>query len=329
MLRTKNLITRFDELDEHWAFEFYLRPFGLTEKLEGQSVNIRSPFKEEETPSFFLFNEGRYFFKCFATDLGGDVYEMVKHMHKFPTKAEAITRVWNDYEDYLNGTGKTWTVQDYANIQYTKKVRYHFKSAEMRGWNDDDKKFWSKYHITRAVLEEHNVAALDKIIMSKVDSSGITDFVIQNKLMYGYYKKNGEIYKAYQPGRKKGKYLRIRDHIQGMDQLNDQNQNLLITKALKDVMGFKVLQIPDWNSVAPNSENEVFSEELINEFKKRYKIIRTLFDNDEAGEKAKVRYKELYGLETIDFNLGHKDLTDSTAECGYKPVQTLMYQLLN
>lgn len=329
MLRTKNIITRFEELDEEWAFEYYLKSFGLDQKLEGQSINIHTPFQDEDTPSFFLFNEGRYFFKCFATNRGGDVYEMVKHIFNFPTKAEAITRVWNDYEEYLNGSGKTWHTNNYSAIKYQKKVRYHMKGVEMRGWNEDDKKFWSKYHITRVILEEHNVAALDKIIMSKVDNTGTSDFTIQNPLMYGFFKKNGELYKCYQPGRKKGKYLRVRDYLQGIDQLDPNNKKLLITKALKDIMGFKALKIAGWNCVAPNSENELLSEEVMQDFKNQYTDIRTLFDNDTAGETARTLYKEKFGLESLDFNLGQKDLTDSTASVGYKSVQEKMVQLLN
>lgn len=329
MLRTRNIITRFEELDELWAFQYYLTPFGLKEKLEGQSINLMTPFKKEDTPSFYLFNEGRYFFKCFATDRGGDVYEMVKYIFNYPNKADAISRVWNDYEDYLNGNGKTWALNDYSNVQYTKKIRFHIKSVEMRRWNEVDARFWKKYHITSKLLEYHNVAALEKIIMSKTENNEISEYVIQNPAMYGYFKKNGELYKIYQPGRKKGKYLRVRDYIQGIDQMDPMNKKLLITKALKDVMGFKALSIPGWNVVAPNSENEVFSDEIMADFRKTHHTIRSLFDNDSAGETARVLYKERHGIRTLDFNLGHKDLTDTIEHVKYGEVKEKIEFLLN
>lgn len=330
MLRTKNLITRFEELDELWAFEYFLRPFGLTEKLQGQSINIPSPFKKEDTPSFFLFNENnRYFFKCFASDLGGDVYTLAQHLLNKANKADAIDFVWGEYENFLNGNGKTWELNSYSDIQYTKKVRFHIKDVELRGWNEHDKEFWQPFYVNRTALEDHNVAALSKIIMNKVSNEGVSDFIIENRLMYGFFSKTGELYKIYQPGRKKGKYLRVRDYIQGLDQLSDTNEHLIVKKALKDIMCFKALQIPNWDALAPNSEGELFHKDFVSFLKGRYKKIYTLFDTDSAGKKASAKWQNELGIPPLPFDMGYKDLSDTMKELRRPAVKPKIELLLN
>lgn len=326
MLRTKNIITRFEELDESWAFRYYLK---LDEVLEGQSLQIHTPFKEEKTASFFLFYEGRYFFKCFATNRGGDVYELVKFLFKFSNKADAINKVWYDYEQFLNGNGTTWSLNNYSNVQYTEKKRFRVNEVEMRKWNNDDKNYWTKYHIRSKLLEEYNVAALGKIIMTKMENGVTSEYIIQRPLMYGFHKNNGELYKIYQPGNDKAKYLKVRNYIQGTDQLSTERPNLLITKALKDIMGFRTLELKDWDVISPDSENDVLPVELISAYKKRYKKIVTLFDNDAAGETARIAYKETHGIDPILFNMGQKDLTDSLAANDFCEVKKQIISLLN
>lgn len=330
MLRTKNVITQFNEVEETWVFEYYLRPFGLTEKLEGQSVNLHSPFKKEQTPSFFLFHENRYFFKDYSASLSGDCYSLVQHLFNLPNKAEAISKVWNQYEEYLNGTGNTYHTHFYPEVKLERKVRYHVKEAIMRTWNADDGKFWrDKYGITSKLLEAHNVAPLAKIVMNKVEHTGVSTFDIVDKLAYGYYNKRGELCHIYRPGIKRGKFFRVRTLLQGFEQATiDLNPNLIITKSLKDVICYKTLGIPGWNVIAPQSEKELISKEVMEELKARYRMIVTLMDNDTTGKESEALYKEVYGLHAIGLDLGYKDLSDAVEGVGGTTVRTELEKLL-
>lgn len=324
MLRTKNIITQFNEVDEEWCFEFYL---GLTEKLEGQSIEMLTPFKEERTPSFFLFCEKRYFFKCYSTNNGGDIYDLVRLKFKYPNKATAVSRVFWDYENYLNASGKEYKLNDYSGTSYKEHKRYSVAGYELRKWNSLDAQFWGKYFIGSALLENYYISPLKQVNLSKVENGIELTAKLERPLLYGYFRKTGDLYKIYQPGNTI-KYIKVADYIQGTEQLSVDLPNLLITKSLKDIVGFKALNIPGWDVIAPESENTLIPSEYMDVYKKRYTKIKTLFDNDEAGERAKLLYKEAYGLETLDFNLGQKDLTDTLEVNGKEKVKKLLISIL-
>ena len=323
-LRTKNIITQFNEVDEEWCFQFYL---GLTEKLEGQPVEMLTPFKEERTPSFFLFCEKRYFFKCYSTNNGGDIYDLVRLMFKYPNKAIAVSRVFWDYENYLNASGQEYKLNDYSGTTYREHKRFHVESYEMRGWNNIDAQFWGKYFVGSSLLEQYFISPLKLVQLAKTENGVESRAKLERPLLYGYFRKTGDLYKIYQPGNSI-KYIKVADYIQGTEQLSLNRPNLLITKSLKDIVGFRGLGIEEWDVIAPESENALIPADYMEVYKKRYKNIKTLFDNDEAGERAKLLYKEVYGLGFLDFNLGQKDLTDSLEVNGKEKVKQLLITLL-
>lgn len=323
MLKTKNIITRFEEVDEAWAFKFYLN---LSETPGNESINLLSPFREERTPSFFLFYEDRWFFKCYSSNLGGDIYDFVRHFFGYKNKAEAVWRVFLDYQGYLQSNNLDYTLTNNAKVVYTGHKRYKVTGYELRKWNTDDVEFWGKYGVGSDLLKEHYVSPLYKVIMAKSEEDIIT---IERPLLYGYFSKNGDIYKIYQPGNKVAKYIKINNYIQGTDQLSATNENLLITKALKDILGFKALKIPNWDSIAPDSENSLIPKEHIDQYKKRYKKIVTLFDNDDAGTSARNLYKEAYGFDALPFKTECKDLTDSVVRWGQTNIKNYVIKELN
>ena len=324
MLRTKNIITQFNEVDEEWCFQFYL---GLTEKLEGQPIEMLTPFKEERTASFFLFCEKRYFFKCYSTNNGGDIYDLVRLKFKYPNKAIAVSRVFWDYENYLNASGQEYKLNDYSGTSYREHKRFHVESYEMRGWNSLDAQFWGKYFVGSSLLEQYFMAPLKLVNLAKTENGVETKAKLERPLLYGYFRKTGDLYKIYQPGNSI-KYIKVADYIQGTEQLSLDRPNLLITKSLKDIVGFRGLGIEEWDVIAPESENALIPSEYMDVYKKRYKSIKTLFDNDEAGERAKNLYKETYGLEFLPFNMGQKDLTDSLEANGKEKVKQLLISIL-
>lgn len=326
MLRTRNLITRFEELDEVWAFKYYLK---LSENLEGQSINIHSPLNSEKTPSFFLFcQNGRYFFKDFSSCNAGDVYNLVKALYKHSNRADAITRCWNDYQSYLDGAGGTWKENDYSDVGYQKKPVWFVDNVELRKWDKPDAAYWKKYFVTSKLLEFYNVAAVKTIFMKRIAET-VQEFKIEKPLSYAYYDNRGVLYRVYNPeGEKRGRHMKVRSgYIQGSDQLQNR-ENLLITKSLKDVVTFRALGIDSYDCVSSDSENTPIPAEVIAEYKLKYKKIQIIFDNDDAGKRAQILYKEKYSLESAGFNLGFKDISDTVAALTQTPVKEKLLQLL-
>lgn len=69
------------------------------------------------------------------------------------------------------------------------------------------------------------------------------------------------------------------------------NENLIITKSLKDVM---FLYENSFSALAPNSEGIIFPEKQMNKFLKNFKNIIIFYDNDLAGFRGARKYKKTY-----------------------------------
>ena len=73
--------------------------------------------------------------------------------------------------------------------------------------------------------------------MVKEEMNDISKITIQNPMMYGYFDKMGfKIYKIYQPKQKKHKFIKVKSHLQGLDQLTYKKKYLVICASLKDAL---------------------------------------------------------------------------------------------
>ncbi len=324
MISTRSIITSLDQIPVEWVFETYIP--GL-EKLNGQEVTIPSPLNpSEKRGSFTLFYEKnkRYFFKCFSTGKGGDHFEFVQHKFSLPSKNAAIQKVMNDYTAYLR-THKPVSIED---RHHTIQKKYKVTSFELRRWNTTDKKYWTAYKIYSKILEHLNIAPLDHFIMSKEIDGEVKSIKITRPLLYGYFNKRGELCRIYQPGVKEAKCIKVRSFIQGEDQLEYKADNLLIIKSMKDIAAFMELKIPNWEVIASESEGELLSATYIEQKKKQYKNIVVMFDNDDAGYKAREAYVKAYSIPYVDFNMGYKDLSDTMEKIDVTKVKRELEKLL-
>jgi hypothetical protein len=79
--------------------------------------------------------------------------------------------------------------------------------------------------------------------------------------------------------------------------------------------------------LAPDSENTMIKPHIIEHLKKKYKKIITLFDNDDAGKAAIVKYADMYKLDGMIFPTA-KDISDAMKEKGFEYVHFLLQPLL-
>jgi len=137
---------------------------------------------------------------------------------------------------------------------------------------------------------------------------------IQQPYIYGYFTKN-EIYKIYQPRNKKFKFIKVKPQLQGLDQLEYNQPYLIICSSLKDAMCLKQFGY-NIEVIAPDSENTIIKPYIIENLKKKYKKVVTLFDNDVAGHNAVNKYKELYNISGTWLD-SSKDIADLVKEKGF------------
>jgi len=315
------------DIPVEWVFETYLK---LSEKLEGQEVWIQSPFNTEDgTPSFSLFYEKnkRYFFRDFSVGKGGDHVGLVAALEGL-TRPKAIRKIVTDYMSFLQYGGS------YTPAEMKHKPKYKVTDYELRTFKRSlDKSFWKdRFHISQPTLEHFNVAPISRFIMSKpLEDGTIKSLIFDRGLIYGYFNNRGELCKIYRPynDKKSGKFIKVKEFIQGGDQLTYKTDYLLINKALKDVMCFYELNIPNFENVSPDSESELLPSVFMDNAKLKYKKIFTLMDPDEAGKEASIKYQEAFGTVPLVLNSGYKDLSDTNEVLHPAKTRELLINLLN
>lgn len=324
MLRTGTMVSSVSEVPREWVFEYYLK---LSVRLHGQDVKMHSPFNVggDKLPSFFVYYAkpgNKYMFKDFSTDLQGDGVTLVQEMFKLSTRGEAAHLVIEDYNKFnLANPGSTRAVA------FREEARYKVGAFTTRSWNKLDEKFWMSFKIGSKLLGHYRVVPLKDYTLIKDHPGGKRETRLMNQTtMYGYFKADGTLYKIYQPYIRT-KFIKVCEHIQGMDQLKYDKDYLIIHSSLKDIMSFTRLGIKNAEHVAPDSENILIADHIMEGWKKKYKKICTLFDNDAAGIKSMQKYERVYGVPYVHVVL-EKDTSDNVKEHGIENTRIHVYPLL-
>lgn len=321
MFQTKNLVHHIDDVPVPWVFEHFCK---LKQKLNGVDVKIKSLFNpKERTPSMCIYvhKNGEYKFKDFSTGKGGSAVDLVKELEDLSYHA-ACQMIIEQYNDFVLHNNGGYDVQEFKQASKYKVTNFQF-----REWNTRDQYFWTQFNIGSRLLDEHCVRPLSEYILEK-DYEGIPfTLTIKGNYLYGYFKKDGTLYKVYQPKTQDKKFIKVNDYIQGSEQLKD-HKYLIITSSLKDIMAIKSLKIPI-DVVAPDSENSMIRKETMKEYLDKYERVIVMFDYDEAGIKSANKYKELYPDIIPCILPMSKDVSDSIKDHGAKDVYLRLIPLIN
>jgi len=312
MLSTKNLVITDVKIPSSWVFEHYLT---LPEKLIGQDLQIYSIFNpSEKTPSMYIFLDRKsmeYKYKDFSTGKYGSKIDLVKELFNI-NYSKAVFKIIQDYNQYVLKNGI------YEQKEYKEHNKWHVGHCHPRLWNETDRDFWLQFGIGTSILFEYKVKPLHYYGMFKEIKEGYENVQIKGKQLYGYFDKNGEVYKIYQPLSKKYKFIKVKHHIQGLDQLKYKQPYLIICSSLKDAMTLRHFNY-NVEVIAPDSENTMIKPYVIENLKQKYKKIITLFDNDDAGKNAIKRYREVYNIPGTYLDMS-KDISDAVKDFGFKKV---------
>ena len=317
MFKTKNLVHDVKNVPTQWIFQHFC---SIKEKLAGQDVKIKSLFNpNERTPSMCIYTDksNTYRYKDFSTGKGGSAIDLVKDLNNlsFHKACQLIVENYNDFVLHNNG--------GYDLEEFQRAAKYKVTSHKFRGWTTQDQYFWTQFNIGSKLLEAHNVKPLESYCMTKDDKN----LCIKGLYLYGYFKEDGTLYKIYQPKTLDKKFIKVSNYVQGYEQLDD-NTHLVITSSLKDVMSIKSLKL-NIDVIAPDSENTMLKQDVMEELQNKYNKIVVLFDNDDAGIKAMQTYKEKYPfIETTVLPMS-KDVSDSIKDFGAKEVLIRLVPILD
>jgi len=320
MFTLNNFITDIKEVPAEWIFENYL---DLPEKLEGQRVRLNSIFNDaDKDPSMFLYLDKEthvYKFKCFSTGKNGSAVNLLMYMWDYEY-GDTARKILSDYNAFLN-TGNT-VERKSMNI-----IKWVVVSYEDRAWTQTDANFWLKSNISSAILFRYNVKALKSYQMCKYVNGNVVDsFVVSKPNVYGYFTKEGLLYKIYQPGNVK-KFLKLEQHIQGIDQLEGK-RFLVITSSLKDCMAIKSLHMLDIDVIAPDSENTNLPDKLVKKMISEYEAVVTYMDSDKAGINSMKYYLDKYNI-PFCYIPQAKDFSDVIDLLGIKKAARIFIPILD
>lgn len=310
---------RPDTPPSSWLFQYYCK---LQEPLRGQSVKIKSLFKpDEKTPSMRIhMYEGAYAFKDFSSGNGGSGIQLVMLLFNL-NKEDAIRKAATDFKENKNSPNPIII----APITHTES-KIKVIQVQKRNWNTLDAAYWGQYFISSNALERYCVFPLEKCVFEKVINGKLSRFTMSLEKMYGYFKKDGTLYKIYTPG-KKNKFLTLDHFIPGIEHLEYKAPTLIISSSLKDLLAMLGLNL-DIEMIAPTAEGNIIEKRLLIAFSFQYENIYTLFDNDAAGNNAMIKYQKNYSIPSLYLPL-EKDVSDSIKKYGTDFTKQEIQKLLN
>jgi hypothetical protein len=322
MFSTKNLVHEVKDVPVPWIFEHFCK---LKEKLNGHDTKIKSIFNlKERTPSMCIYFDAKknmYRYKDFSSGKGGSAIDMVKEITQLPYH-KACNVVIEKYNDFVLHNNGGYDVQEFKQASKYKVSKYVFRS-----WNTSDQYFWTQFNIGSRLLDEYCVRPLEYYTLVKETDGQSYELTIRSNYLYGYFKKDGTLYKIYQPKTLDKKFIKVTDYIQGSEQVKG-HKFLIITSSLKDVMALRSLKI-SIDIIAPDSENSIIRKEIMQQYIKDYQKVILLFDYDDPGIKAMEKYKELYPDVATCVLPMSKDPSDSIKDFGPKEVFLKIVPMLN
>lgn len=315
-------IPTVNDVPKNWIYKYYLK---LKEPLDGRRIRLKSVFNNEKSASMFLYiKDGAYAWKDFSSGLsGGSPYTLVKYIKKQETNKEVTLK---DVIQEVRQAYNTWVEEHGEYIEEDLDVEhYQFKTKadyELRDWELYDEQYWQNFYISKESLEKYNVKPLKSYTLYRENDDGviIKKFpTFSTYYSYGYFSHSGDLLKIYNPYESDVKHILLKNDILGSEQLKYEKDNLIICSSMKDLLAMSSFEL-NCEYVCPIAEKVLIDVETIKFYKKMYKNVFTLFDNDRTGIQAMMLYKQLYDINFI-YIPKYKDIAEFCEHEDYHEVQ--------
>jgi len=318
--------TRLTELDlsldsilskvtEYDIYRFYIGSSFTIGKI------MSSPFRTDKNPSFGIFKSSKtsaLLYKDLSNGSTGNCIKFVQELFNITYK-ESLLKVKCDIlnNNLIISTKGITIKEDY-------KATDNIISIRKKNFCKIDDDYWSQFSLNRDDLRHFNVFPIHEYWINDIVQPWGYKY---NNPGYAYQIYNK--YKIYKPlGLKKYKWISNCSNydIQGYEQLPYQDDLLIITKSLKDVM---VLYKLGYNAVSPQGENHSIPKEIMDDISKRFTKILIFYDNDKAGINGANKIADKYNLTTIFTpNAEPKDISDYTKKYGLDKSKELLTKLI-
>ena len=250
----------------------------------GLNVNSKklmlSPFRVDNhfTVSFYKSKSDILYLHDFATNEHINCFQAV--MKKYGVNFyEALDIIAKDFE-LIEGCNNT--EEKPLNVESLKETKSSIIQVQIKNYSNEELEWWKQFGISIKTLKKFHVFSIEHVFLN-----GELKFTSSNKCpIYGYYfgkdKNYKEKWKIYFPLKTECRFINSlsKKVLQGYHQLSKTGDLLVITKSMKDLMAMYEFGIP---AVSPNSETLFVDDKKLEEFKKRFKHILIIYDNDRPG----------------------------------------------
>jgi hypothetical protein len=303
-------VTTKDILDNVSDIEIY-RLIGIKDDDIGRHV-ISPLRKDDKRPSFVIrpSGSGRLNWKDYGTGDYGGAIDLYMRLYPHMTYDDILTSIWNN-------TSHT-DARIIRNV-LSHKTRFPEIKVILRKPDIRDIEFWQQYGITPDVLKTYRVHPISTFWLDR------DIYPSNDQLVYGYDLISE--WKIYRPFAKEMRFASGGSSLQGLHQLPDSGEKLIIQKSYKDVMLMYRMGLP---SVAPQAESIMITLDQHRMLSERFKEIYIWGDSDDAGRKFIHKHNDLYGYRVLmnDDNMT-KDATDHVKKFGYNSAENMLKRLLN
>ena len=240
-----------------------------------------SPFRVDNhfTVSFYKSKSDILYLHDFATNEHINCFQAV--MKKFGCNYyEALDIIAKDFgliEGINNVKEKPPSVESLKETESTKI------QVQIKNYSNKELEWWKQFGISIKTLKKFHVFSIEHVFLN-----GELKFTSSEQCpIYGYYfgkDKNGiEKWKIYFPLKESYRFLNnlSKKILQGYHQLPKTGDLLVITKSMKDLMAMYEFGI---SAISPNSETLFIDDKKLEEFKRRFKHILVIYDQDRPGK---------------------------------------------
>jgi hypothetical protein len=314
-LTKENVLEKVTEYD---IYQFYLKgKFDLGKVMP-------SPFRKDTNPSFGIFKSSKtssLLYKDHGTGQTGDCFKLVGELFGL-TLPQTLKKIYHDLVD-----GKLTITTKGIDIKENYKNTNTIISVKKKNFTKTDDDFWSKYKvITRDTLKHFNIYPIQFYWVNGKRS--LHEYSSDNP-MYAYpiYNK----FKIYSPySDRKYKFISNCNNfdIQGLEYLEYNSHNLIITKSYKDLMVLYGLNL-DYDVIAVNSESVNIPKSIQKHLNARYTNIYLLYDNDQAGHLGMEKLAVKTGYKPLYLTTKEKDISDYIENHTVEETKELINTLLN
>lgn len=297
----------------------------------GLDVNSKkltlSPLRNDNkvTCGFYKSKSGILYLHDFATNEHINCFTLVSRLYNC-NYYEALKIIAQDFGLIKGDRPKISNIKIISDIKETETSRIQ---VQIKDYTEEELNWWLSFGITKKLLKKYHVYSLQNVFLNGNLAASSTS----KMPIYGYYfgkDKNGlEKWKIYFPLRTNYRFMNnlSKKVLQGYHQLPKEGDLLVITKSMKDVISLYGFGI---SAVSPNSETLFIDDKKLEEFKKRFKHILVIYDNDRAGKYNMSKIRKLYP-ELNYFILPNtlaKDFTDSIKLVGVNKMKELIKEFL-